>query len=346
MLRIKLVPAARKIAQFQFDPLRKYVRELENVGYTFVENNPDLIFIQKFNSTPPILKQLTKIAPVVIFGDEASTGTSAFQFLHIPGVIGYVKKQLLRDKNLYKWKYPRKRYHYYMIGQLNDTMKSFKRLDRSINDDILKRVHLGWSFAVSDRRGIEASNRPSFKNRSIDIHMSMTTKTKFKYEPIIAGLFDNHYAFHRGSWEYEVNRIAKKYNLIQSGRCKKELYYSKLLLSKICIVPHGLGEVTFRDFEAISHGALMLHADMSHLEVWPDIYQPNQTYIPIKLDGSDLEEKILDIVHNYGKYIPIAKNAYDVLRNHRDGIVFANKFDQIMKAVLINGGTDVSNSRT
>jgi hypothetical protein len=173
----------------------------------------------------------------------------------------------------------------------------------------------------------------------------MKTKTKFKYEPIIAGKFDNHYAFHRSSCEYYVNKIARKYGLVLSGKCKKKVYLDKMEDSKVCISAWGLGEVCWREMEAISYGAIVIKPSMDHMHAWPDIYQPWKTYVPVKLDWSDLEETLIEVLTNYDKYEEIAVNAFNVLREPWDGQVFANFFDQLMQNVINKGGDYVRHLR-
>lgn len=52
--------------------------------------------------------------------------------------------------------------------------------------------------------------------------------------------------------------------------------------------PFGWGEICFRDFEAVLGGALLIKADMSHVETWPNIYTLD-SYYPVAWNGSDIE---------------------------------------------------------
>lgn len=61
--------------------------------------------------------------------------------------------------------------------------------------------------------------------------------------------------------------------------------------SRICVSPFGHGEISFRDFEAVAHGCLLIKPDMGHLETRPNLYIPGETYPPVRWDFSDLAEK-------------------------------------------------------
>ena len=94
-------------------------------------------------------------------------------------------------------------------------------------------------------------------------------------------------------------------------------YVNILRRSKCTLSPFGMGEVCFRDFEIIQYGSVMIKPDMSNVVTYPNLYIPYETYIPCKLDWSDLEEKI-----NWVKDNPI--KAYDIIKNARE--VFKKKY--------------------
>ncbi|MEX2445107.1 MAG: glycosyltransferase [Alkalispirochaeta sp.] len=87
-------------------------------------------------------------------------------------------------------------------------------------------------------------------------------------------------AAHRRGWKVARDRVSPRRYRVDMER------------SRITFSPFGWGEVCFRDFEAVRSGSLLVKPDMSHLRTWPDIFVPGETYVPIRWDGSDLEEKI------------------------------------------------------
>jgi spore maturation protein CgeB len=86
-----------------------------------------------------------------------------------------------------------------------------------------------------------------------------------------------------------------------------------MIRSKICISPFGYGEICWRDFEAILCGCLLIKPDMSHVETNPDIFMAGQTYVPVKWDFSDLEEKCAYYLAHDDERERIAAGAFNVL---------------------------------
>jgi len=93
--------------------------------------------------------------------------------------------------------------------------------------------------------------------------------------------------------------------------------------SKICFSPFGYGEICWRDYEAIAAGAVLLKPDMSHISTNPDIYVPFETYVPIKWDMSDLNDKIHMLLQNDQLREKIAKSAFDTVKQsvHSDTLL-------------------------
>jgi hypothetical protein len=76
------------------------------------------------------------------------------------------------------------------------------------------------------------------------------------------------------------------------SRVNRRSYFKELRQSKICFSPFGYGEVCWRDFEAMTTGAVLVKPDVSHLKLAHDIFVPGKTYVPIKWDLSDLCETV------------------------------------------------------
>jgi len=336
MMRIKIFENTRKVAKGQIDPIRRASGELRDLGYSFVENNPDLLLVQTTLFRSEGVRGLIERykAPVVLLDDAASTGTQKFRYLHMEGVEGYIKKQLLRKRELYLFKYPRKRYHYYLLGKLTGETEEPKG-DNKIDEEILSKVFLGWNLGLAERRGIDPSGAAvGNKNRPIDVHFSIKSKHVSKKERDNLGKVDNPYTVHRTICVDELRRIVEKRNLTVSGKCAGDKYLDLMTKSRVCISPYGLGEICWRDFEAIWAGALLIKPSMDYIETWPDIYRPWETYIPCHLSWSNLEDTLVEVLDNYKRYRDMPRVAFACLKKHWNNEVFAKRFDSVIKKAV------------
>lgn len=332
-MKIKVIDHERKIAQSILHPIKRAKKELAQYNYYLADRGQDITFIfSDLFGNDENKHLLDEYYPAVILDTTAGTGTHKFKFMDRAAY--YIKKQLLRDMNLYRFNYPRTRYHYYKIAELSST----KRLDNSISDIEFEldpdRIFVGWNLGVVNRLGLDTTSPFKWKNRPIDVHFSIKVRYANDDEIHSPGLIYDHYTYHRDLCTRVVAEMASRNKWILSGQCRKYEYIEKMKQSKVCISPLGLGEVCFRDFEAISNGAILVKPDMGHLITWPDVYRPWETYIPVKWDFSDMEEKIAPVIENPKKYAHIAEEAYNTLKRARTNEIFAARFNSIMEMML------------
>nr|NQU93814.1 hypothetical protein [Bacteroidota bacterium] len=73
-------------------------------------------------------------------------------------------------------------------------------------------------------------------------------------------------------------------------------YIQEIKDSKIFVSPFGWGEINFKDFEAWIYGAALMKPDVSHMETWPYIFKPGETYYPINWNFDNLEMGIKQLL--------------------------------------------------
>lgn len=116
---------------------------------------------------------------------------------------------------------------------------------------------------------------------------------------------DTYYTAHR-SKPYEILKDSK-FN-IATGKLPKSQYIQTLLNSKFCLSPFGMGEICYRDFEAIQYGIPVIKPNMDNVLTEPNIWYPYDTYIPVNADWSNLVEVLEEVVGDYDRYKGIGKN--------------------------------------
>ena len=98
---------------------------------------------------------------------------------------------------------------------------------------------------------------------------------------------------------------------------------------------YGWGEICYRDWEAVISNSLLLKPDMSNIRTWPNLYDSYSTYIPLKLDLSDLEHQIDNLEKGNYDLEKIKKSAFEIYKSIRSNnyAIFRNRFLDILKQV-------------
>lgn len=245
----------------------------------------------------------------VILADPFDQTNSRF-FGCLPYVDAVLKYQCLRDRNMYLKKYEK---DCYALDRLK------KEAGISVNKewDLSSGVPSGQenkivsgSFVVEPKL-IRQTHSKLYQwrvgriNKNVDVfcHVSCGERNKPDW-----------YGKHRLSAIDKLKSLSR-YNLSVAAefageqRLSPREYSSRLRQAKIMFAPLGWGEVTMRSYEAIANQCLLIQPDISHMEVFPNVFQPNETYVPVKWDLSDLAEKCEYFLENDEARMKIIANA-------------------------------------
>jgi hypothetical protein len=171
------------------------------------------------------------------------------------------------------------------------------------------RLFVGWNFGASDEM-VRLLNRRLYRrtDRHIDLHCRIT----------LSDAVNGWYSHMRRRCFQAAKRVATSQSIVTSTLIPQRQYIRELTCSHICFSPFGFGEVCWRDFEAIACGAVVLKQDMSHLETYPNVFVPYETYVPVKWDLSDFSEKCEWLLKNPRECRNIAMNAARVWARYLD----------------------------
>jgi hypothetical protein len=218
-----------------------------------------------------------------------------------PHILAYVKKQIFRDF---------KEYDRAVVGDTNMTDYYAKRFQIdlpqtkfSIPPGFEQKIILGSGFEYSPPMVRNLNRAPNLGERTIDLHARVEAKGVHWYEKM-----------RQEAWT-EAAKLDGRFRIAYRGRVSRRQYFEELASSKLCFSPFGYGEVCWRDFEAMSTGALLLKPDMSHLRLVGDFFRPYETYIPLSWDLSDLADKVAHYIHHDSERESIARNAFEFLRD-------------------------------
>lgn len=156
-----------------------------------------------------------------------------------------------------------------------------------------------------------------FQNRNIDVHARLGIKGSDWYQRM------------REASLSAISSIPGTKVVTDPGISWRK-YMTELRDSKLCFSPFGYGELCWRDVEAFMAGSVLVKPDMGHLETHPDLFVPYETYVPIRWDFSDLEEKILHVLGDDQLRTHIAATAYNRIHHYVRQGEFVNDMNGLL----------------
>jgi hypothetical protein len=265
------------------------------------------------------LKKISRGFEKTIFFDDAD-GAADTRFEVLPYVDRYLKKQVLSDLETYRRElYGRQLftdYHHNKYGIKDSNNHYRKKLSHKYDDS---KIEVSWNLGAGkypiypylQKLGVALArvfgqNAVLWRYKMPSIEESVFSgKEKFVHAHFAAEKGKKTIDFQRKLYLDKINSRDD----FKTGIVRKHKYEKNMSNAMIALSPFGWGEICFRDFEAVLRGAALMKPDMSHLQTWPDIYQPYETYIPVSWDGSDIIEKAKYYFSNPYKCKKIAKNA-------------------------------------
>lgn len=236
----------------------------------------------------------------------------------------YVKKHLLVD---------RRRYGKETIGMTN--LSDFFARDFGIERDVscfpipdgfFEKLEIGPTFFTeyAMQRAFRHGSPDRWpRDRSIDVHARFGTE----------GL--DWYAAMRTQARAAAKKI-KAATVLTDFPVSRRQFMNEMVQSKICFSPFGYGEVCWRDFEALSVGALLIKPDVSHIELASPLMVAGESYVPLRWDSSDLPEKIEYFLKNEAEREEIARNGFLKIKAYFDERQYQPHFDRLFRQISLN----------
>ena len=288
MIKIKIYELDKHRNETTFRPLLLQQHLFKEVGIEFVTDGPaDFAFVghasivnKKISlneSTTHGVEFLNKVKePYFIFdGQDAATLMGVYEVASRTNPIYILKPTLYKDKTDYLKKTVNGRIYW---GDGNYSLPNLDIFDK------VRLSHFNWLSTMSP---IWYEYNP---NKSYDISLLLGRRSTDSIEHDINQT--PHYNNHRENLFNTVDAKYKSAYLDKGQRLSREDYLNTMYNCKIVLSPFGFGEVTPRDLEAAMFGCVLIKPDMSYLEMIPDVYIPNETYVACKHDFSDINEKI------------------------------------------------------
>ena len=268
------------------------------------------------------VRELCKPTKVVYFDCFAPTD------LRLAEAIGdqadvYVKKHVLRDRLAYGK--PTRGHTNLMEYYCQRYNIECEQTLFPIPDRFFERLHVGPSFATADYlMPYFCSGHMQSTRKTIDVHARVGREGTEWYEAM------------RNESLQALDGL-REFNVARDFGVGQREFLRELGASKICYSPFGYGEVAWRDYEAIAYGSLLLKPDMSHLETDPDVFIAGETYVPVKWDFSDVEEKIRYYLENNAEREAITERAFARLHEYFRSDGFIEQHEPVYGPVSMRG---------
>lgn len=226
---------------------------------------------------------------------------------------GYITKSLMADRSCYNRAMiggSRMIDYYHKLYDIEGCPE-----DWSVKESFLQKLRLSPTFATAPKflSVFEDGELPTLEGRSIDLHARMAVQGT----PWYAAMRE-----HAERSSKNISGI----NTVSGFGVSSKQFMAEMANSKACFSPFGYGEICWRDIEAMLCGAVLIKPDMGHLEMDPVMHIANETYVPVKWDFSDLEEKVRQLINDDNRRKTIAKNAFNLLRDYARNKTFVDQF--------------------
>ncbi|OPZ24643.1 MAG: hypothetical protein BWZ03_00002 [bacterium ADurb.BinA186] len=308
--------------KFSMDGLMKHIR---NQKYDIVFCSFSML--QFYSKVPDdeifnFLKAIRPNAKTIVWLDNVdSSGTCQFQFM--PYVDLYLKKQLYKDRSLYSKKLYRDiEFADYLHNVLGVPDVPPNRPYCLLNPKDSNKLELSWNAAYAYQK----TSRHKALEIFFFIRYLLFKHYRATYPPTDSRPFVTTYRgkeYPKTLFDYQRAKTteilaeeSKKRTDIPdlSTNIHGEEYMKEIRQSKSVTSPFGYGEISFRDYDAMANGAVLIKPSMETLVTFPDLYRANETYVPIKWDLSDYKS-VIDRVSKYDEPMrQIAENGYHAIR--------------------------------
>ena len=295
--------------------------------------------------------RLKKRAKLVLF-DYLDGNESRFWSV-MPHIDLYLKQYLHRNMDKYQKRFlGSSEFIQYQVesGRVENSIQSevWTNLFQSkLGRDQYPKVMLGWNFGLWQRMFNLAEGNAAkvlWAKDRIDKRLVTLAKQPIDHvrekisgetKPIDvfcrATLYKGWTKAHRMEVMQSLNELPERYRVISSIKnVGFSEYYREMSKSKIFVSPSGWCEYTPKDYEAMYFRSLLIKPSVEHIDTHPDILFPNETYVPVKWDLSDLREKCQYYLENKEERERITENAHQAFVGYFERDVFLEKMEEIL----------------
>jgi len=272
------------------------------------------------------LEQCRGLASKLVWFD-ISDSTSVTHFELLPFIDLYLKKHLLKDRTLYARPFYGGRifsdYHHRVFGVTDEVpFEQFHPLDEADGG----KVALSWNMGMGDmyhsftryntlRRRFPDILPPRY---NVPFLAPEAPRTQDIFLRTTSDMGRASVSFDRKTLIDRLERLLREHPEVTGsvqGPLPIDEYRRQLSRARIGFGPFGWGELNVKEYETLILGAALVRPDISHMETWPDIFVPRETYAPYRWDFSDLEDVVLGLLADDAARLRLARQGQEAYRD-------------------------------
>jgi hypothetical protein len=308
-----------------------------DIESAFQTESADIFFIrpswrESTDEAKRVMQKLRQKQPEakIIFIDPFDQISSTF-FEILPYVDHFLKYQRLKDSSQYKQSLKGGTVITdFMVRELGYDLNGWE-ITSEIPEGYEHRIETGWFITLGQKFKRSLVKKPmpwerAKKDIDVTCHVLYASKSNIEW-----------YALHRMAAIDQLRSLSGQYKLAISGEfvenrtVSTRQYINDSRRSRIMVSPFGWGELTWRDYEAVCFGCLLVKPAVEHIEVEPNIFIPGKTYVPVRWDFSDLQEKCDYYLQNPQEANLIIDNARRAYRAYFEQSRFVHKIATLLQ---------------
>ena len=304
-IRVKLTLEPRYANRFsQLEVVRDDLAALDiEVGTDFEKFDLQLIQSSLLKSGQLPLTELEQ-SPVLIYerSDAATLGDDVFQRTLIarPEVRSWLKEFSFRDPSLHNEMMTHGRYHYTLINEDQNVVAPHPPTVAVGIEALEKITSIQPIYMFPQFDHCKTLARRQYRTRRTEVFYAGTIEYNHqvvKYHRYLAGM--------------AIERLGQVTRVLGYGRIfGKREFQESLLEAKIFVSPYGMGEFSWKDYEAIYAGCVLIKPTVNFVTTYKfDIYRKDMYCVECRPDFGDLKDVVDEILSRQDHYEEFAERA-------------------------------------